>query len=106
MNQIAILYCFQTDFVLPNKELYVRFNFQVLNKLYDFSHMQEDQEDLRLRLAEYKGEHQALDSLINSAISSNKPINLLHMQQLKKKKLWLKDMIQKLESSLIDDIIA
>ncbi len=74
--------------------------------MYDFSYMQEDQEDLRLRLAEYKGEHQALDSLINSVLTSGKPINLLHMQQLKKKKLWLKDMIQKLESSLIDDIIA
>lgn len=67
---------------------------------------QEDQEDLRLRLSEYKGEHQALDALINDSIRSNKPINLLQMQQLKKKKLWLKDMIQKLESALIDDIIA
>lgn len=68
--------------------------------------MHEDQDDLRLRLAEYKGEHQALDALINDAVKSNRPINLLQMQQLKKKKLWLKDMIQKLESALIDDIIA
>ena len=68
--------------------------------------MIEDQEDLRIRLSEYKGEHQALDSLINHAISSVTPVNLVHVQQLKKKKLWLKDMIQKLESSLIDDIIA
>ena len=34
------------------------------------------------------------------------PVNLLHMQQLKKKKLWLKDMIRKIRSALIDDIIA
>jgi hypothetical protein len=68
--------------------------------------MQEDQEDLRLRLSEYRGEHQALDSLIKGAMDSNKPVNLLHVQQLKKKKLWLKDIIQKLESALIDDIIA
>jgi hypothetical protein len=68
--------------------------------------MQEDQEDLRLRLAEYKGEHQALDTLLNHATAGDKPVNLLHVQQLKKKKLWLKDMIQKLESALIDDIIA
>ena len=68
--------------------------------------MQEDQEELRLKLAEYRGEHQALDALIENAARSDTPVNLLHMQQLKKKKLWLKDMIQKLESALIDDIIA
>lgn len=68
--------------------------------------MQEDQEDLKLKLTEYRGEHQALDALIETAVSSDQPVNLLYMQQLKKKKLWLKDMIQKLESALIDDIIA
>ncbi|MCB1783346.1 MAG: DUF465 domain-containing protein [Alphaproteobacteria bacterium] len=66
----------------------------------------EDQDELKLRLAEYKSEHKALDVLIEHATSGDKPINLLQMQQLKKKKLWLKDMIQKLESALIDDIIA
>jgi hypothetical protein len=44
--------------------------------------------------------------MIESAIHGGQPVNLLHMQQLKKKKLWLKDMIQKIESDLIDDIIA
>ncbi len=73
--------------------------------MYDFSLM-EDEEELRLKLAEYKSEHQALDELIRHASESGKPVNLLHMQQLKKKKLWLKDMIQKIESDLIDDIIA
>lgn len=68
--------------------------------------MQEDQDDLRAKLAEYRTEHQALDELIEKVASSDTPVNLLHMQQLKKKKLWLKDMIQKIESSLIDDIIA
>lgn len=68
--------------------------------------MQEDQDDLRAKLAEYKAEHQALDELIEKVTRSDTPVNLLHMQQLKKKKLWLKDMIQKIESSLIDDIIA
>ncbi len=68
--------------------------------------MREEQEELKNRLAEYQAEHQALDELIEKAALSDTPVNLLHMQQLKKKKLWLKDMIQKLESALIDDIIA
>ncbi|MCB1650515.1 MAG: DUF465 domain-containing protein [Alphaproteobacteria bacterium] len=66
----------------------------------------EDQEELALKLAEYKSEHAALDEMIERALHSGQPVNLFHMQQLKKKKLWLKDMIQKLESALIDDIIA
>ena len=55
--------------------------------------MQEEQEELKAKLAEYKGEHVALDELIEKAAHSDTPVNLLHMQQLKKKKLWLKDMI-------------
>ena len=66
----------------------------------------EDQEELRLKLVEYQGEHQALDDMISRAMSSDEPLNLLQMQQLKKRKLWFKDMIQKIESALIDDIIA
>lgn len=73
--------------------------------MYDFTHM-EDQIDIRERLAEYQSEHQALDEVISRASEGDKPVNLLHLQQLKKKKLWLKDMIQKLQSDLIDDIIA
>ena len=73
--------------------------------MYDFSQM-EDQEELRMKLAEYRSEHAALDDVIDRMMSSDQPVNLFHMQQLKKKKLWLKDMIQKIESSLIDDIIA
>jgi len=66
----------------------------------------EDLEELEIKLAEYKVEHQLLDETIDRLLSSDGPVNLLHMQQLKKKKLWFKDMIQKLESALIDDIIA
>lgn len=73
--------------------------------MYDFPSMQ-DQEELTQKLAEYKSEHQALDEAIDKAMRSGEPVNLFHMQQLKKKKLWLKDMIQKIESALIDDIIA
>lgn len=66
----------------------------------------EDEEELRQKLAEYKNEHKILDETIERLMASDKPINLFHMQQLKKKKLWFKDMIQKIESDLIDDIIA
>ncbi|MCF8495977.1 MAG: DUF465 domain-containing protein [Alphaproteobacteria bacterium] len=73
--------------------------------MYDFSHMQ-DVDELRLKVVEYRAEHRELDDLIDGLTNSGQPINLFQMQQFKKKKLWLKDMIQKIESSLIDDIIA
>ncbi len=66
----------------------------------------EDEEELRLKLAEYRNEHQALDDMLDKMSKSNEPMNLLQLQQLKKRKLWFKDMIQQIESSLIDDIIA
>jgi len=66
----------------------------------------EDEEELRLKLAEYRSEHQALDDMLDRMTNSDQPVNLLQLQQLKKRKLWFKDMIQKIESSLIDDIIA
>lgn len=66
----------------------------------------EDQEELRLKMLEYKAEHEALDEMLDRMNKSDAPINLLQMQQLKKRKLWLKDMIQKINSDLIDDIIA
>ena len=66
----------------------------------------EDQEELRLKLAEYQSEHQALDEMIERSMTSGQPVNLFQMQQLKKRKLWFRDMIKKIESALIDDIIA
>lgn len=66
----------------------------------------EDQEELQLKLIEYRTEHQALDELLKGMTSSTEPVDLLRMQQLKKRKLWFKDMINQLESALIDDIIA
>ena len=65
-----------------------------------------DQEELELKLAEYRQEHKALDELLDGMLQSDQPVNFLRLQQLKKKKLWLKDMIQKIESDLLPDIIA
>ena len=71
-----------------------------------FVNVMEDQDELRAKLAEYRGQHKDLDDAIARLTVGGQPVNLLQIQQLKKRKLWLKDMIQKLESSLIDDIIA
>ena len=90
--------------MLSNKGLYVTINLYSQAKFIYI--MQEDQEELQLKLAEYRSEHQALDEIIEKSLTSDVPVNLLHMQQLKKKKLWLKDIIRKIESALIDDIIA
>ena len=79
--------------------------FKVFITLYDFSHM-EDQEELGEKLAEYEREHKALDEMIDRLMDSDQPINLFEIQNMKKKKLWLKDIIQQLKSDLIDDIIA
>ena len=73
--------------------------------MYDFAHMT-DQEELEIKLAEYKAEHKTLDATIDAMLKGKEAVNLVQITQLKKKKLWLKDMIQKIESSLIDDIIA
>ncbi|MCB1532506.1 MAG: DUF465 domain-containing protein [Alphaproteobacteria bacterium] len=66
----------------------------------------EDQEELAEKLAEYQSEHKALDAMIDRIMASDQPVNLFEIQTLKKKKLWLKDMIEKIKSDLIDDIIA
>ena len=66
----------------------------------------EDQEELQLKLTEYRSEHKALDEMLERLAASDQPVNLFQVQQLKKKKLWLKDVINQIESALIDDIIA
>ena len=92
-------------FILSNNILYANINIQIINRAVEFLKM-EDQEELVQKLAEYRSEHAALDEAIERTMNSGQPVNLFNMQQLKKKKLWLKDMIQKIESDLIDDIIA
>ena len=66
----------------------------------------QDREDLEKKLEEYIAEHTALNNMIDRLMESDQPVNLFEMTQLKKKKLWLKDMIEKIKSDLIDDIIA
>jgi hypothetical protein len=64
-----------------------------------------DQEAIKARLEALRSEHRDLDEVIDR-LSEAVPFNQLQIQRLKKRKLALKDMIAKLESQLLPDIIA
>ena len=65
----------------------------------------EYEDELRERLAILQQEHKDLDEVI-SKLMTTPPVDFIQLQRLKKRKLCLKDEIQKVESSLIPDIIA
>ena len=65
----------------------------------------EDQESLRRRLAELQSEHRDLDDVI-ARIAETAPFDQLQLQRLKKRKLMLKDQIERIRSRLIPDVIA
>ena len=65
----------------------------------------EDLDDLQEKLVELEAEHRDLDDVI-SKLMSTAPVDLLQIQRLKKKKLMLKDQIQKVKSNILPDIIA
>ena len=65
----------------------------------------EDITDLKERLAELESEHKDLDDIIDR-LREPPPVDFLQIKRLQKKKLQLKDMIQKLRSDLLPDIIA
>jgi len=60
---------------------------------------------LREKLEELRTEHRDLDVVIEQ-LTRAQPVDLFQLQRLKKRKLVLKDMISKLESDLVPDIIA
>ena len=64
-----------------------------------------DRDSLLRRLHEMRSEHRDLDTVIARLIDTG-PIDQLHVQRLKKRKLLLKDEIAWLESRLIPDSIA
>ena len=64
-----------------------------------------DKEKLQDQLNGLQTEHRDLDEAILRLIET--PVHdMIALQRMKKRKLALKDMIIKLESMLIDDIIA
>lgn len=60
---------------------------------------------LQQKLEQLRTEHRDLDAVIDR-LANAQPIDLFQLQRLKKRKLALKDMIIKLESDLLPDIIA
>ncbi len=67
--------------------------------------MDEASIQMKEKLEELRTEHRDLDAVI-SQLSNAQPVDLFQLQRLKKRKLALKDMINKLESGLLPDIIA
>lgn len=64
-----------------------------------------DKDNLLRQLHALRSEHRDLDTVI-SRISESIPLDQLHLQRLKKRKLGLKDEISRLESRLIPDRTA
>ena len=64
-----------------------------------------DVEAVKLRITALKDEHRDLDDAI-ARLAEQVPANNINLQRLKKRKLVLKDLITRLENSLLPDIIA
>ena len=67
--------------------------------------LQEEVEELQSMLEQLKTEHRDLDIVLQQ-LAETTPVDFLRMQRLKKRKLFLKDSIAKIESMLLPDIIA
>lgn len=65
----------------------------------------EEEEELQKMLEELRTEHRDLDIVIQQ-LSENVPVDFLRLQRLKKRKLFLKDSITRIESMMLPDIIA
>ena len=66
---------------------------------------QEEERELREQLARLQQEHRDLDAAI-SALQLAPGSDVLQVQRLKKRKLYLKDRISHIEDQLTPDIIA
>lgn len=65
----------------------------------------DEQQELRQMLEELRTEHRDLDIVIQQ-LAETTPVDFLRLQRLKKRKLFLKDSISKIESMLLPDILA
>jgi hypothetical protein len=66
---------------------------------------EEEKAQIRSRLHDLEVEHQDLDDVIGR-LSADPTQDRLQLQRLKKRKLLLKDQMQRLRARLIPDIIA
>lgn len=64
-----------------------------------------DQAQMQRKLQDLQTEHRDLDDVI-SRLAAKLPVDMLQIQRLKKKKLFLKDEIARIENMLLPDIIA
>ncbi len=67
--------------------------------------MPNNNEELKQELFEIQSEHRDLDDIINR-LSQEPYVDQLQLRRLKKRKLILKDRIEKLNSLLIPDLNA
>jgi hypothetical protein len=71
----------------------------------DFPLTEEEKAQIRERLRALETEHHDLDDVIGR-LSADPSQDQLQLRRLKKRKLFLKDQIQRLRTRLIPDIIA
>jgi len=64
-----------------------------------------DTDDLKKNLSDLTTEHRRLDDEISQRLETS-PFDQLEIQRLKKRKLALKDKINKIKGQLLPDIIA
>ncbi|SFD52352.1 hypothetical protein SAMN04488523_101237 [Sulfitobacter brevis] len=74
-----------------------------MNAPADLSMKNEDV--LRVELEVFRSEHRDLDTAIHAMVERGTSDQLM-LQRLKKRKLWLKDTIARIEDRLTPDIIA
>ena len=67
--------------------------------------MTDDPDNITARLEQLMVEHRDLDDIIRRLTEDAAP-NIVQIQRLKKRKLALKDLIARLQSRTIPDIIA
>jgi hypothetical protein len=67
--------------------------------------MSDNDDEIRQKIHDLKVEHSDLDEVINLLVD-NPVVDQIRLKRLKKRKLLLKDLIQRLESKLIPDMDA
>ncbi|MHC5305881.1 YdcH family protein [Bartonella sp. LJL80] len=65
---------------------------------------EQEQADIKLAVARLKQDHADFDAAIEAMLAVG--CDQLQIQRMKKKKLGIKDQLQKLEDRIIPDIIA
>ena len=71
----------------------------------NFPLTEEEVEQIKTRIFELEVEHRDLDDVIDR-LAGDPALDQLQLRRLKKRKLFLKDAIERLRARLIPDIIA